>query len=299
MFTVLVRLCDEEIFFLTLWKSLKERSIFNINISGYTTNSNNNIIYFLFFNNVPAHISLALTQWNWECTCDVCLSAFDSQQCSLSLLWLGSPQSSSGPKLQIFLCGLCWRRTSAGSSSNSCFHHLLCHAGPDHTAMVERWHVLAPQLFPLNAPGDRLVPLKVKVPALFGVLHAHAEEPLEVLLQLLVVHRAKEVPPNYCWFYVVLLPVQQPKITCSWCHGHVPVKHGQRREMPTLEYICLVLPAQHFYIIFAECIWIQWHFGDCMKSVILVHTFVCVMQRHSDILSVKLLFALTAYMGKW
>lgn len=67
----------------------------------------------------------------------------------------------------------------------------------DRTAAIKCRHVLALKLLPLHAgslPGHFAV--EIKVPALVGDLHAHAEEPLEVVPQLLVVDRTKEVPPH-------------------------------------------------------------------------------------------------------
>lgn len=167
-----------------------------------------------------------------EKVCDVCLSAFDPQNGSHSLLRLGSSKAATASsQLQKFLRG----RRCRGASKGFSIQHLLHHTGPDHTAAVEGRDVLAAQLFPLDSSRDRLVPLKVEVPALFGGLHVHAEEPLEVLLQLLVVHGTKQVTPNHrrLGLNVLLLPLQQPMITCSPHHRHVPFeyKQGLMREI--------------------------------------------------------------------
>lgn len=64
-------------------------------------------------------------------------------------------------------------------------------------AAVKCWHVLAPELLPLYAGAlSWHLTLEIKVPALVGHFHAHAEQLLEFLLQLLVIHRPKKVPPH-------------------------------------------------------------------------------------------------------
>lgn len=55
---------------------------------------------------------------------------------------------------------------------------------------------MAFKLFPLQEPLHRRVPEEIEVPLLLGPLHAVAQHVLEVLMQLLVVYGAKEVPPG-------------------------------------------------------------------------------------------------------
>lgn len=68
----------------------------------------------------------------------------------------------------------------------------------DHATAVKSRHLLAAQLLPLHAGAwARLIPLEIEIPSLVRHLHAHMEHPLEVLLQLLVVHWPKQVPPHW------------------------------------------------------------------------------------------------------
>lgn len=68
---------------------------------------------------------------------------------------------------------------------------------PNRTAAVKCRHVLVTELLPLHVGALFWhFSLEIKVPALVGHLHVHTEQPLEVLLQLLVVHRPEEVPPR-------------------------------------------------------------------------------------------------------
>lgn len=103
---------------------------------------------------------------------------------------------------------------------------------PHHAAAVEGGNVLASELLPLNAgAAARLFVLEVEIPALVGHLNAHAEQPLKVLLELVVVHGPEEVPP-----YRPRLHIQGPDapqtrnfrvaryFRSCWCwhHRHVP-----------------------------------------------------------------------------
>lgn len=85
-----------------------------------------------------------------------------------------------------------WRRYPP----HSLRHSRRCHR-PHHAAAVKHRHILAAKLLPFDAGVlPRSVALEIKVPALVGYLHAHAQQPLEVLLQLLVVYRPEEVPAH-------------------------------------------------------------------------------------------------------
>lgn len=63
-----------------------------------------------------------------------------------------------------------------------------------HAAVVESRHLVALELFPLEKSLCWHVLKEIEVPLLLGPLHAVVQHVLEVLLQLLVVYRAKGIP---------------------------------------------------------------------------------------------------------
>lgn len=107
---------------------------------------------------------------------------------------------------------------------------------PNRAAAVKRRYVLVPELLPFNVGGvlSWHFALEIEVPALVGRLHVRAEQPLEVLLQLLVVHGPEEVPPHRPHLHLQVLNASQAwelgvirrSWSCCWCwwsgHRHVP-----------------------------------------------------------------------------
>lgn len=132
--------------------------------------------------------------------CDVGLSAF---------AWPLQPVASPGGHLQVLIP---WPRCVAGIRGSlawrrwrpppALFHpssgpRHWPHHWPHHAAAVKCRHILALELLPLDVGAfSWYVGLEIIVPPLVGHLHAHAEQPLEVLPQLLVVHGPEEIPPH-------------------------------------------------------------------------------------------------------
>lgn len=105
---------------------------------------------------------------------------------------------------------------------------------PHRAAAVKRRHILAPELLPLHVGGlSRHVTLEIKVPTLVGHFHAHTEQPLEVVLQLLVVHRPEEIPPHRPHLQFQGLDASEARelwvrlyswsCCCCWWRGHLHV----------------------------------------------------------------------------
>lgn len=126
---------------------------------------------------------------HFEEICDGRLSPFSLPldpvvlPCGHLQILVPTPGRAAGPRGR-----LAWRRQCPS------FPHWTRHR-PNRAAMVKHRHVLVPERLPLDGGLlSRHIALEIEVPALVCHLQVNREQPLEVLLQLLVVHGPEEVP---------------------------------------------------------------------------------------------------------
>lgn len=129
---------------------------------------------------------------HFEEICDGGLSAF---------AWW-EPIALPGGHLKVLLLRCGWaarhRRTLPRGRWGTSFGSRSRVRWSDNAAAVKSRHFLTAQLLPLDVgTWARLLPLEVEIPSLVGQFHPHMEHPLEVLLQLLVVHRPKQIPLHW------------------------------------------------------------------------------------------------------